>query len=272
MPIVDRAVADRDDPRLEAADRPDAQVRIGRAVRGTDAVGERSDADEVAAELRSGEGSGAGRQVPQCGTEPCRVRGIARRIEHRTGGIVVLVGRLRDVAPHPDDLDRSRLLELACAGHERRPLLGSHAVAVQPGVDLQVHARGGRGIRRRSCDVLEERGIADTDVESSRDRRCGLVGRADRPTRRSGHRARARSRTARPVLTSKAPNQRTPSRQARRTIGTRPCAYASSFTTSMWVAGATRSAMVRRLAENASRSTVRTLTRPTPGRSAVRRP
>ena len=98
------------------------------------------------------------------------LRGRHGRVEEGARVVVLAIARLGDVAPHADDADDALLLEsMGCADH-RRPVLRADAVAVQTGVDLEVHPSDSAGFARDGGDVLEEARIADAEVDVGRER------------------------------------------------------------------------------------------------------
>ena len=136
-----------------------------------------------------------------------------------------------------------------------RPLLGTDAVAVQAGVDLEVHARRAVRLRAMRADIVQQVDIADPESRSSAIARADLVVEVCEPHEDARVRRRAwRGRRPRSARRTRRTSERPRPTRAGRS-GARPWPYASSFTTSMCSAGATSPRMCARLAANASRST-----------------
>ena len=198
---------------------------------------------ELAARCSSGSvGRRAPRRPrPRHGTRPARPRRPRAR-------------RRRGATRAPRDAHVPGLLGLERRGDERRPVLGARAVAVQPGVDLEMHD-GGR--RRPAASDRVELQRAETPSSMSASIAGAEVGLARRGARRTAAPSTPASRSASPAGTSSTASESAPASSAGLGERQHPVPVGVRLDGEHALrAGATSSASVRTLWRNASRSRI----------------
>ena len=207
------------------------------------------------AEFGAREGRRAGREVTHRGPQARSVTGGDGIQEQLRRGIVLRVGGLGEVAPQADHLDGAGCLVRGRGRGRGLPLLGSDAVAMKSGIDLQMHPSGAGHLRRAARDILEQSCVADADIESAvrwRSRISSSEPASHTKIRASSPSDFADGGSGLHVEGAEPSDAGCPCALDDRP---RPCPYASSLTTSMCSAGATSPRMCARFAAKASRST-----------------
>src|SRR5690606_203818 len=129
-----------------------------RTIRRADAVTERTDAAQRTAQFRTLPGCRRSREVMVLKLDPGTAEHTERIMEDPLRCVILGVARLGQMTPQSGDRQIACRLPCPCLVDGRPPRLSADAVAVQPRVDLQVHACGpaqARGLGPHGQEVLD---------------------------------------------------------------------------------------------------------------------
>ncbi len=221
------------DPRSTAMTARDQRHRRSQAeaaavdvVERRDAVGGDAEAHEVEAGFRHPDSGRARGEVEQgsvgsLGRDPEPDGDRDGGAELGESGGIVLGGGVGEVRPQSGDPHVPGLLGLERGRDERGPVLGARAVAVQPGVDLEMNGCGTLG-----CDapaIASSSAIDETPSSMSASIAAPEVGVAHRAARRRAAPSTPASRSASAAGTSSTASESAPDSSAAFANGIIPC-------------------------------------------------